>query len=54
MGVSAKSILEAQSTTLTPANLENSIKSVFDWKCMPLGGKPQDCTFYLGLGKYVF
>ena len=51
LGPSSKSVLEAPSTTLTPANLENSIKSILDWKCIPLGGKAQDCTFYLGLGR---
>ena len=51
LGVSSKALLDAVPTLLTPANLESSIKSIFDWKCIPLGGKAQDCTFYLGLGR---
>jgi len=45
-------IIESAPTLLTPSNLNTSVKSVFDWKCVLLGSlRPEDCTYYLGMGR---
>ena len=46
------SIIESSPTLLVPSNLNTAVKSVFDWKCVLLGSlRPEDCTYYLGMGR---
>ena len=48
MKINDQALLTSQPTCLEPQTLDKVIKSVFDWKCILLGGQ---CTFYMGMGR---
>ena len=47
LGLSGMTLVKTPISRLTPRNIDEKIKSIYDWKCVLIAGNP---TFFLGMG----